>query len=98
MEGDGVERRRRDFQAALMRDITPEEEQLIHQSINQELTLPRGITRQDLIKLKEGPINMDIIQVYLTRFLSKQDQNLFSSLTSSITTMIEAPTNISTRM
>ena len=76
MEGDGVERRRRDFQAALMRDITPEEEQLIHQSINQELTLPRGITRQDLIKLKEGPINMDIIQVYLTRFLSKQDEKL----------------------
>jgi hypothetical protein len=39
-EVEGVEERRRDFQEALMRDITPEEELLIHQSINQDLKLP----------------------------------------------------------
>jgi hypothetical protein len=46
-----VEERRRDFQEALMRDITNEEEQLIHQSINQDLKLPWGISSQHLSKL-----------------------------------------------
>ena len=75
-EVEGVEGRRRDFQEALMRDITPEEELFIHQSINQDLKLPWGISSQDLSKLREGSINMDIIQVYLTRFLSQQDEKL----------------------
>ena len=75
-EVEGVEGRRRDFEEALMRDITPEEELLIHQSINQDLKLPWGISSQDLSKLREGSINMDIIQVYLTRFLSQQDEKL----------------------
>ena len=75
-EVEGVEERRRDFQEALMRDITPEEELFIHQSINQDLKLPWGISSQDLSKLREGSINMDIIQVYLTRFLSQQDEKL----------------------
>ncbi len=69
-----MEGRRRDFQEALMRDITPEEELLIHQSINQDLKLPWGISSQDLSRLREGSINMDIIQVYLTRFLSQQER------------------------
>jgi hypothetical protein len=94
----GVEERRRDFQEALMRDITPEEELLIHQSINQDLTLPCGISSQDLSKLREGLVNMDIIQVYLTRFLSQQDEklcekdptrsNLCTTRTSSMNTMM----------
>jgi len=95
MEVEGAEGRKRDFQEALMQDITDEEEQLFHQSINQQLKLPRGISSQDLSKLQEGLINMDIIQVYLTRFLShqdeksyvkriQQDQNLFTTHTSSI--------------
>jgi hypothetical protein len=62
-EVEGVEEKRRDFQEALMRDITNEEEQLIHQSINQDLKLPWGISSQDLSKLREGSINMNIIQV-----------------------------------
>ena len=44
--------------------------------INQDLKLPWGISSQDLSKLREGSINMDIIQVYLTRFLSQQDEKL----------------------
>ena len=36
MEVEGVEGRKRDFQEALMRDITNEEEQLIRQTINQD--------------------------------------------------------------
>ena len=75
-EVEGVEGRRRDFEEALMRDITPEEELFIHQSINQDLKLPWGISSQDLSRLQEGSINMDIIQVYLTRFLSQQDEKL----------------------
>jgi len=75
-EVEGAEERRRDFQEALMRDITPEDELLIHQSINQDLKLPWGISSQDLSKLREDSINMDIIQVYLTRFLSHQDEKL----------------------
>ena len=75
-EVEGVEERWRDFEEALMRDITPEEEVLIHQSINQDLKLPWGISSQDLSKLQKGSINMDIIQVYLTRFLSQQDEKL----------------------
>jgi hypothetical protein len=75
-EVEGVEERRRDFQEALMRDITPEEELLIHQSMNQDLKLPWVIKSQDLSKLREGSINMDIIEVYLTRFLSQQDEKL----------------------
>jgi len=51
MEVEGVEERRRDFQEALMRDITNEDEQLIHQSINQDSKLPWGISSQDLSKL-----------------------------------------------
>ena len=76
MEVEGVEGRRSDFQEALMRDITPEEELLIHQSINQDLKLPWGISSQYLSRLREGLINMDIIQVYLTRFLSQQDKKI----------------------
>jgi len=38
--------------------------------------LPWGISSQDLSKLQEGSINMDIIQVYLTRFLSREDEQL----------------------
>jgi hypothetical protein len=76
MEVEGVVGRRRDFQEALMQDITPEEEQLIHQSINQDVKLPWGISSQDLRKLQDGLINMDIIQIYLTRFLSHQDEKL----------------------
>jgi Ulp1 family protease len=76
MEVEGVEGRKRDFQEALMQDITDEEEQLIRQTINQDLKLPWSISRQDLSKLREGSINMDIIQVYLTRFLSHQDEKL----------------------
>jgi Ulp1 family protease len=68
--------RRRDFQEALMQDITPEEEQLIHQSINQDVKLPWGVSSQDLRKLQDGSINMNIIQIYLTRFLSHQDEKL----------------------
>jgi len=75
-EVEGVEERRRDFQEALMQDITPEEELFIHQSINQDLKLPWGISSQDLSKLREDSINMNIIQVYLTRFLSQQDEKL----------------------
>ncbi len=67
MEVEGVVGRRRDFQEALMQDITPEEEQLIHQSINQDVKLPWGISSHDLRKLQDGSINMDIIQIYLTR-------------------------------
>ncbi len=33
-----------------------------------------GISSQDLSKLREDSINMDIIQVYLTRFLSQQGE------------------------
>jgi hypothetical protein len=62
-EVEGVKERRRDFQEALMRDITNEEELLIHQSINQDLKLPWGISSQVLSKLREGSINMDIIQI-----------------------------------
>jgi hypothetical protein len=76
MEVEGVEGRKRDFQEALMRDITDEEEQLICQTINQDLKLPQSISSQDLSKLQEGLINMDIIQVYRTRFLSHQDEKL----------------------
>jgi hypothetical protein len=97
-EVEGVEERWRDFEEALMRDITPEEEVLIHQSINQDLKLPWGISSQDLSKLRVGSINMDIIQVYLTRFLSQQDEklcekdptrsNLCTTRTSSMNTMM----------
>ncbi len=77
MEVEGVVGRRRDFQEALMQDITPEEEQLIHQSINQDVKLSWGISSQDLRKLQDGLINIDIIiQIYLTRFLSHQDEKL----------------------
>jgi hypothetical protein len=54
MEVEGVVGRRRDFQEALMQDITPEEEQLIHQSINQDAKLPWGLSSQDLRKLQDG--------------------------------------------
>jgi len=55
MEVEGAEGRKRDFQEALMQDITDEEEQLFHQSINQQLKLPRGISSQDQVHLHTYP-------------------------------------------
>jgi hypothetical protein len=65
-----------DFQKELNRDITDEEEKLIQHAINQDLKLSSGITSQDLKKLEDGCINMDIIRVYLKRVLSNQDEKL----------------------
>ena len=76
MEVEGTKETRWDFHKALMQDISDEEEELIHRSINQDLKLPWGISSQHLSKLLQGPINMDIIEVYLTRYLSHQDEKL----------------------
>ncbi len=76
MQVEGTKVRRWDFHKALMQDISDEEEELIHRSINQDLKLPWGISSQHLSKLLQGPINMDIIEVYLTRYLSHQDEKL----------------------